>query len=245
MGATPTKACDFTSIEAPEFRQFGDDHAQGRLADSGTLAKRSASACQAALFRIAPPIELGKLGLQKIDMPIDGLEHARLTREATAVFLRHDHLDDLSPARHQFAGRLAFAVGDAPGGRADGFGEMGDRRGVEAIGVGELAGRAGEIADLTGIDDRQRQTRGGERACDHRLVSARRLERDQSGMKSAQALDKTLQAFVVARDGEGVAAWADANVQPIFRHIDSHKRIHLPSLHMRARNAAPATVRIR
>ena len=115
-------------------------------------------------------------------MPVDGLEHAPLTGEATAVFLRHDHLDDLSPARDQFAKRLGFAVSDAPGGRADGFGEMGNDG-------------ASKDARLSG-------------ACDHRLP-----------------------------------AWPDANVQPILRHIDSNKHIHLPSLHMRARDAAPATVR--
>ncbi len=117
------------------------------------------------------------------------------------------------------------------------------RGGVETIGLGELAGRAGEVTDLTRIDNRQEQMRRGERACDHGLVSARRLERDQHRMKRAQALDKMLEALVVAREGEGLAAWADANVQPILRHIDSNENIRLPSLHMRARDAAPATVR--
>jgi hypothetical protein len=147
------------------------------------------------------------------------------------------------PTRHKFSQRLGFGVRDRPRGRANGLGEVGDRRGVQAIGLSELAGRAGKIADLTPVDYRQGQMRCGKGACDHRLVSARRLERSQGGRKRAQALDKTLQALVVACDGEGLAAWADADVQPILRHIDSNKHIHLPSLHMRARNAAPATVR--
>src|SRR6516165_7129942 len=85
--------------------------------------------------------------------------------------------------------------------------------------------------------------RGGKGAGDHRLVSAGRLGRDQVGSEGAQALDKTRETFVVARDDEGLAAWPDANIQPILRHVDSNKHIHLPSLHMRARDAAPATVR--
>jgi hypothetical protein len=117
------------------------------------------------------------------------------------------------------------------------------RGGVETIGLGELAGRTGEVADLTRIDNRQGQMRRGKRACDHGRVSARRLERDQHRMKRAQALDKMLQAFVVARDGEDLPARPDANVQPILRQIDSNEHIRLPSLHMRARDAAPATVR--
>jgi hypothetical protein len=93
------------------------------------------------------------------------------------------------------------------------------------------------------IDHRQGQMRRGDRARDHRLVSARRLERDQDGGKRAQALDEARQPFIVARDGEDLPARPDANVQPIFRHIDSNEHIRLPSLHMRARDAAPATVR--
>ena len=120
---------------------------------------------------------------------------------------------------------------------------MGDRRGVEAIGLGELAGRTGKIADLTRIDHRQGQMLGGKGAGDHGLVSPRRLERDQGRSQGAQTLDKTLKTFVVTRDDEGLPAWPDADVEPILRHIDSNEQFHFPSLHMRARDAAPATVR--
>jgi hypothetical protein len=97
------------------------------------------------------PIEIGKLGLQEIDMPIDGLEDARLTGETAAVFLRHDHLDDLPPPRHEFAQRLGFAVGHAPGGRAYGFGEVGDRASKDArlsTGYGAAASRRSVLASL-------------------------------------------------------------------------------------------------
>jgi hypothetical protein len=57
------------------------------------------------------------------------------------------------------------------------------------------------------------------------------------------ASSATRMGLVVACDDQGLAAWPDADVQPILRHIDSNKHIHLPSLHMRARDAAPATVR--
>ena len=120
-----------------------------------------------------------------------------------------------------------MGVSDGPGGRPYGFGEVSDRRSVEAIGLGELAGRAGEVADLRRIDHRQGQMRRGDRARDHRLVATRRLERDQDGMKRAQALDEARQPFVVTPDGKGFAAWPDADVQPILRHINSNKHIHL------------------
>jgi hypothetical protein len=148
-------------------------------------------------------------------------------------FFCDDHLDDLTPAAASSpsAGASASATGRA--GRANGFGEVSDRgRKTPAFstGYGAAAFRSWRACP-------------SKRARDRRLVSARRLERDQDGMKSAQALDNTLQTLVVARDDEGLAAWPDADVQSILRHIDSNKHIHLPSLHMRARDAAPATVR--
>ena len=86
----------------------------------GTLARRSASACQAGLLRIAAvdvAFEFGEFGLQQVEMPVDGLEDARLAGETTAVRLGHHHLDDLAAACHQFAERLRLGVGD---GRAGG-----------------------------------------------------------------------------------------------------------------------------
>ena len=239
---------NFAPIEAPEFRQFGDERAQRRVADSRHAGQEigvGLPGWAVADCAVDVPLEFGKLGLQEIDMPIDGLENAKLASQATAVLFCDDHLDDLTTARHQLSQRLGFGVRDGPGRRPYGFGEVSDRRGVEAIGLGEFAGRAGEIADLTRIDHRERQMRGGEGAGDHRLVSPSRLQRDQDRRQGEQALDKARQAFAVARDGEGLSTRPDANVQPILRHIDSDKQIHLPSLHMRARAAAPATVRDR
>ncbi len=150
-GRNPDEACDFTPIEAPELRQFGDEGAQSRVAYSRRAGQKVGVGLPGwalADRAIDVPIEIGKLGLQEIDMPVDGLEHARLARETTAVFLRHDHLDELRPARRQFAERLGFAVGHAPRGRAYGLGEIGDRRGVKAVGLGALAGRAGEVSRI-------------------------------------------------------------------------------------------------
>ena len=245
-GGHADKGCDLAPVEAPEFRKLSDEGAQCGLAHARHAGQKVGVGLPGGAFSdraVDVAIELGKFDLEKIDMPIDGLQHARLPSETTAVFLRHDHLDDLPPARHKFAQRLGFGVRDRPRRRANGLGEVGDRRGVQAIGLSELSGRAGKISDLTRIDHRQGQMRGGKGACDHCLVPARRLERDEDGSKSAQAFDKTLKTFVVARDNEGLSAWADADVQPILRHVDPNEHIHLPSLHMRARDAAPATVR--
>ncbi len=244
-GSNANEACDLAPIEAPKLRQFGDEGAQSGFAHAGHAGEKVGVGLPGWALSDRPvdvAIEFRKLGLQDVDMPVDGFQHARLTGETTAVFLRHI-ISMTCRRRHQLSQRLGFGVRDGPGGRTNGVGEVGDCSGVETIGFGELAGRTGEIADLTRIDHRQGQVRRGERARNHGLVSPCRLERDQGGRKRAQALDETLKTLAVARDGEGLAAWPDADVQPILRHIDSNKHIRLPSLHMRARDAAPATVR--
>jgi hypothetical protein len=164
-GRNADEACDLAPIEAPELRQFGDQGAQSGFAHSGQAGQKVGVGLPGGALPDRPvdvAIELRKLGLQDIDMPVDSFQHARLTSESTTVFLRHDHLDDLPPARHQFAQRLGLSVRDRPRRRANGRGEVSDRaskdarlfdglwrRGVEAVGLGELAGRTGEVADLT------------------------------------------------------------------------------------------------
>src|SRR5436305_12947815 len=100
-GRNPDEGCDLAPVEAAEFRQFGDEGAQGGLAHAWHAGQKVGVGLPSGALpdrAVDVPIEFGKLGLEKIDMPVDGLEHARLARETTAIFLRYDHLDDLPPA---------------------------------------------------------------------------------------------------------------------------------------------------
>src|ERR1700733_3622714 len=104
---------DFAPVEAPEFRQLGDEGAQGGLAHARHAGQKVGVGLPGGALSDRPvdvAIEVGKFGLEKIDMPIDGLEHPRLARETTTIFLRHDHLDDLPSAGHEFTQRLGFVV---------------------------------------------------------------------------------------------------------------------------------------
>src|SRR5579863_9634414 len=174
MGATPTRAAIFRRSRRPSSGSSAIRVRRVAFAYSRHAGEEIGVGLPGGAVLDRPvdlPIELGKLGLQELDMAVDRLEDARLGGETATIFLRHNHLDDLPPTRHEFAERLGLAIGEAPGGGTDGFGEMGDRRGVEAIGLGELAGRTGKIADLTRIDHRQGQMLGGKGAGDHGLVS--------------------------------------------------------------------------
>ena len=176
-------------------------------------------------------------------MTIDGLEHAALGGHAAAVALGNHHLDDLAPARHQFAQGLRLGIGNRPGRWPHRRGEMSDGRGIEPVGLGQFAGGTGKLADPARVDHRQRQARGGDRAGHDCLIAAGRFDHHQPGDQRAQSLDKPGHTFAVARDGEGLTARPQMHLQPILRHVNPNKTLHVPSLRMRARLAAPATVR--
>ena len=89
--------------------------------------------------------------------------------------LGRPHLDDLPAAsdqRFQFAGssrdqRLSYDTAH--------LAEVGDHSGVDAVRLCELALGAGEVTNLTGVDDGNRDTGGGERGGQGHLNSPRWL----------------------------------------------------------------------
>jgi hypothetical protein len=88
-GSDADEGGDFAPIEAPELRQFSDERAQGGLANAWHAGQKVGVGLPGGALSDRPVdvlIELGKLGLEKIDMPIDGLENAKLASQATAVF---------------------------------------------------------------------------------------------------------------------------------------------------------------
>src|SRR4029077_3696048 len=45
------------------------------------------------------------------------------------------------------------------------------------------------------------------------------------------------------REGKAFTLWPDMHIHPILGHVNANEVLHIPSLRMRARLAAPATVR--
>ena len=242
IGATPTRAAILRRVSWPSSGSSAIRVRRVTGPTPGTRLSSSASSCQAGVLRIAPSMS-PKFGLQEGEMAVDGLDDAALGRRAAAIALGNHHLDDLAAARHQFAKRLRLGLVDRPGRWPHGFGKMSACRGVEPVGLGQLAGGTGDLVDLAGIDHRQRQVRGGDRAGHDRLIAARRFHHDPLRDQRLQSRDEPGHAFAVARDGEGLAARPQMHVEPILRHVDPNKMLHVPSLRMRARLAAPATVR--
>ena len=81
--------------------------------------------------------------------------------------------------------------GQRPGGRAHGFGKVGDDAGRPSVSVlASVPGGAGEIADLAGIDHGHRQAGAGQRGRDGGLVAPGGFEDDERGVQRLQPGDE-------------------------------------------------------
>ena len=85
--------------------------------------------------------------------------NARIASLMEPIGLHANHLHHLAAASHQLRQGLAVGVGERTCVRPDAFSEQGDDLGVERVGFGEPPSGTGEIPDLTGVDDGERQGR--------------------------------------------------------------------------------------
>src|SRR5262249_3326099 len=109
---------------------------------------------------------------------------------------------------------------------------------------GQSGRRSGEVADLAGVDDRHGQARRSQTCRHHGLEAAGRLEHDESWCYCIQPFGQFLNGLAIAPDGEALTAGANMNIQAILGDIDTDEHgFWLPSLRMRARGSALATVR--
>ena len=180
-------------------------------------------------------------------MTVEALDEPRLGQLPAAVSLGHDHLNDLPTTGDEFAERAGLRVGDGARGRAHLLGEAGDDLGIERIGLGQPSGGAREVADLPRVDNGQGQAGGGDRGGDRYLEPAGGFQHDELQRHAAEPLGESCQAFAIARHGKSFSRRAQVHIEAILRDIDADKvLLHLhPSLPMRARSAAQATVRVR
>ena len=166
------------------------------------------------------------------------------------IGLHADHFHHLTAACDQFRQALAVCISERTRFRPNAFGEQGNSLSVERVGLGEPPDGTGKIPDLTRIDDGYWQIGTGQSGGHGDLEPAGSLKRDQCWRQFAQLADQVFKAFLIALDYEGLAGREYMNIKAIFRDIDtdearrSGKVFHDPSLRMRARLAAQATVRV-
>ena len=247
-GGDADQGSDLLTIQGAELGQIGNEGAGDDIADAGHALEQVlglAPGRRSSDGVVEVGFEVGELALERLQQPVDALDHAPIGEAPSAVALGRHHLDDLTPAGDQLAEAAGLFVRHRPGIGSDRLCEVGARRRIDGVGLGKPACGAGEIADLARVHHRKRQAGRAERARHRRLETARRFEHDQRHIQLTQASHQLIQAFSVARDGKGLPRRAHMHVEPILRHIDAYEHLfHHPSLRMRSRGADQATVRV-
>src|SRR5215217_8884919 len=249
----PDESGDTAPIELTEFGQIGNQDERGDVADAwhgGEQIISSPPGRRAFHGVVDFTVQLGELSFQGLQGRFDGALNARIASLMEPVRFHADHLDHLAAARDQLRQGLAVGVGERTRFGTDPFGEQGDDLGIQRIRLGQPAGGTSEVADLAWVDDGERQAGAGESGRDGELEAAGRLEHDQSRGQATQIADQLLETLAITCDREGLPRWAEMNIKAILRdfNADEARRggrlFHDPSLRMRARLAALATVRV-
>lgn len=123
-------------------------------------------------------VDIVQLALEPADMLREAAPDW-CAREAEAIFLGDEHVEERTPPRQERIQRLRSVIGQWPRLGANALRKEGEDVGIDGIGLGELSRGACEVAYLAEIDDDERQPGRGEGGYDGVLEAPSCLERDQ------------------------------------------------------------------
>ena len=182
-GATPTRAAIRRRSSWPSSGRSAIRVREVTSPTPGTDVSRSSAARQIG----EPPhgvvdfaVQFGELGFEGLQRRLDRALDAGIARLPQPVGLHADHFHDLTAAGYQFSQSLAVGIRERTWFGANAFSEQGDDLSIERVGFGEPPGGAGEIPDLTRIDDGEWQAGAGQSRRHGDFESARGFEHDQS-----------------------------------------------------------------
>ena len=92
------------------------------------------------------PFQVGELALERLQEPVDALDHAAIGEAFPPAAPDRHHLDNLTPAGDHLAEGAGLGVRLRPGFGADRIGKAGDDCRIEGVGLGKSAGSAGDGA---------------------------------------------------------------------------------------------------
>ena len=247
-GDEASQGADLLATERAEFGQVGDHGAGDDRADTGTEASRSSFSRHTGEPRTVSSMSWSMSASSRFRAT---RSRSMLLRTRGISVRRSRWLSDaiistIGDAAQQICEHAGRLVRQRPHHWLGGFGKAGDHPRVDRICLGPLAQRLGKGSDLGGVDHDQGKARTRQAGGDDVLVAAGRLERHYT-THAGQAATQLGKAIRIAADRPRFIGWQDVNVQPILRDIDPDDGgvFHGdPSLLKRARDAAPATVRV-
>jgi hypothetical protein len=179
------------------------------------------------------------------DVGPDALPQPLGARLAVPVLLRSQHVHELAAPGHELPEHLGLFRGQRPRRRLHRLGKAGIGARIEPVRLRQLPAGPRELPDLPGIDHRHREPRVRERRRDRALIAAGGFQYNQRRAQAGQPMHQRGHPRLIVGHRELLIRGSYMHVQPVLRHIEPHKDpFHAPSLSMRARRAAQATVRV-
>jgi len=191
------------------------------------------------------------LAIGRLDHPLKGLLDELVAGLAQTILVGDAGFHELPSTDDQGVKLPLLRGGWLAGGRGCQPGELGEHGGVEPIRLRLLADAASEVANLSRVDQRHRQSGVLESPQRRPFVPAGRFEDDGGRTLRAEPSEELLAARRVVGELAQFPAGKQAAVEFVLRDVDADETprrrlirfVHVPVLRMRARRPALATVR--
>jgi hypothetical protein len=144
-----------------------------------------------------------------------------ITTDKLASYPSGAILDQGLAGDQQLLHRVQSWTEHRPGGRLEQRPKARQQGCVEPVGFGELPERLSEAAGVAGIDLRQGQTRGRERAFQGTVVGSGGLKDHALNGVPGQPGDESAMAFGVVGEAAGRSIGAEADIETIFGNVDA------------------------
>jgi hypothetical protein len=233
-GRDPDQGGNLPAAELPQFGEFGDERGGRNRTHAGhgaeqvlRLSTHRAGADGVVQIRL----EVAQRALQPGDVGVDAALQPAIPGQAPPIGLGPEHLDQLTAAGDELAEALGVFARQRADDRAHGLGKASDDLDVQGVSLGEHPGGAGEIPDLAGVDDGDRQTGAGQGGRHGGLVAPRGFEDDQRGPQRLQPRPELGQPGLIVGDHEGLSGGANVDIEVVLGDIETDEEmVHAPSL---------------
>jgi len=224
---------DLAAVQGAEFRQSGD-HRRGRdgahageaLEDLVLFAPQGAFADELAEVPVDGCQALFEDLDELLDVGTDPLGGADQT-----VLLRREHLDDLTAPGVEGLELAELDRLEGPDLGSDRFAETGQDAGIDGIGLGELSGGLGEVPDLPGVENHERQTLCGQVVDGVHLPAARGLEEHQGGVVRFDEVGQQGDAVFAVGKAHAFSGGCHGHIEAVLGDIDTDKDAGLECFH--------------
>ncbi|AOK67182.1 hypothetical protein WM33_16440 [Burkholderia multivorans] len=221
---------NLATAELTQFGQFCDQASTGYRTDAVSRLQ------QAVEFTEVLAYVSDHLCVDVVELSLNGSNDSQQAgmqtdrRNLQPLSFREEHGEQLATAGQQSSQPLLALIGNGAQQAGQIFAthqdrsQFGEHASIDAIGLGQTPHRAGKIARLSRIDDRDRQTGALQSASHFRLVAAGRFHHDQRHVQRLQGDGQGRMALRIVIESLGVQMGTQhGNIDMVFCHVNADR----------------------